>query len=164
MPASLTAALQLLYAGRFFSFIASAISKSSFAFTLMPLVRERWQRSVLWSILISLNLVLWICGFSLFFQCSPIRKAWDVKITGTCWTANVQGNVGAVAGSKPCPCHHVAAGMIGNTERLNSSILGNHGFCIHPFGRHFGSASAHEHDRQGRLPCGHRSWHLVSGQ
>ncbi|KAK0649946.1 hypothetical protein B0T16DRAFT_138491 [Cercophora newfieldiana] len=97
-PASLVMALRLLYAGRFFAIIASAISKTSFIVTLMPMAKKRWQRNVLWSVMISLNLVLWICGFSLFFECSPIRKAWDISATGTCWGLQTQVNVEVAAG------------------------------------------------------------------
>jgi len=102
--ASLIVALRLLYTGRFFGIIALAISKSSFAVTLLPLARVAWQRAALWFIIISLNLVLWICGFSLFFQCSPARKAWDLNAPGTCWDSRVQVNIGIAAGGMHPEC------------------------------------------------------------
>ncbi|KAK0614672.1 hypothetical protein B0T14DRAFT_487018 [Immersiella caudata] len=98
-PGSLPVALRHLYAARFFSMIALAVSKSSFALTLLSMTRKPWQRNSLWFIIISLNLVVWICGFSLFFQCSPVRKAWDFTTSGTCWSVASQANVGVAAGA-----------------------------------------------------------------
>ncbi|KAK3321283.1 hypothetical protein B0T19DRAFT_478417 [Cercophora scortea] len=98
-PHSLVIALELLYIGRFFGIIALAVSKSSFAVTLLHLVRGPWQRAVIWFIIISLNLVLWVCGLSLFFQCSPVHKAWDLNAPGTCWDSRVQVNIGIGAGA-----------------------------------------------------------------
>ncbi|KAK3314369.1 hypothetical protein B0H66DRAFT_504351, partial [Apodospora peruviana] len=98
-PANLSTALQLLYVGRFFGIIALAVSKSSFAVTLLYLSRNPWQRAVIWFILVSLNLVMWVCGLSLFFQCWPVRKAWDLDAPGTCWDSRVQVNIGIGAGA-----------------------------------------------------------------
>ncbi|KAK3684140.1 hypothetical protein B0T22DRAFT_354499, partial [Podospora appendiculata] len=92
-PRSLVIALELLYIGRFFGIIALAVSKSSFAVTLLHVARGPWQRAVIWSIIISLNLVFWVCGLSLFFQCSPVYKAWDLDAPGTCWDSRVQVNI-----------------------------------------------------------------------
>ncbi|KAK3373011.1 hypothetical protein B0T24DRAFT_527533 [Lasiosphaeria ovina] len=98
-PGSLVVALELLYIGRFFGIIALAISKSSFAVTLLHLARGPWQRAVIWTILVSLNLVMWTCGFSLFFQCTPVQKAWNLDAPGSCWDSRVQVNIGIGAGA-----------------------------------------------------------------
>lgn len=92
-PNNLVQALKLLYVGRFFGIIALAISKTSFAVTLLHLARGKWQRIVVWFIIISLNIVMWTCGFSLFFQCWPVSKAWDLNAPGTCWDSQIQVNI-----------------------------------------------------------------------
>lgn len=101
-PENLATALKLLYIGRFFGIVALAVSKSSFAVTLLQLVRgpQVWQRVVIWGVLGSLNVVLWVCGFSLFFMCTPVRKAWDLGEEGVCWDARVQVFVGIGAGGE----------------------------------------------------------------
>ncbi|KAK0710755.1 hypothetical protein B0H67DRAFT_539651 [Lasiosphaeris hirsuta] len=98
-PESLVIALKLLYIGRFFGIIALAISKSSFAVTLLHLARGAWQRGVIWFVIISLNLVMWLCGLSLFFQCMPVQKVWISETPGTCWESRVQVNIGIGAGA-----------------------------------------------------------------
>lgn len=80
--------------------IALAVGKSSFALTLLPIAKKAWQRNLLWFIIISLNLAVWICGFALFFQCSPVRKAWDSTVVGKCWSPASQANVGVAAGGE----------------------------------------------------------------
>ncbi|KAL1890726.1 hypothetical protein Sste5346_008051 [Sporothrix stenoceras] len=95
----LVTALRLLYVGRFIAIIALAISKTSFAVTLLHLAMTAWQRYVLWFIIVSLNVVMWFSALSLFIQCSPIQKAWDLNSTGTCWNPMVQVNIGISAGA-----------------------------------------------------------------
>ncbi|KAK1750344.1 hypothetical protein QBC47DRAFT_455275 [Echria macrotheca] len=90
---NLVQALKLLYVGRFFGIIALAISKTSFAVTLLHLARGTWQRAIIWFIIISLNVVMWTCAFSLFFQCNPVHKAWDLGAPGTCWPSQIQVNI-----------------------------------------------------------------------
>ncbi|KAK4448710.1 hypothetical protein QBC34DRAFT_352357 [Podospora aff. communis PSN243] len=98
-PESLVMAMRLLYAARFFGIIALAVSKSSFVLTLLPLAKLPWQRNILWFIIVSLNLIVWICGFAFFFQCSPTRRAWDFAVSGTCWSPAAQAGVGILAGA-----------------------------------------------------------------
>lgn len=98
--ASLVQGLRLLYVGRFFGIIALAISKTSFAITLLQLARGMWQRAAIWFIIVSLNLVMWICGFSLFFQCAPVYKAWDLNAPGTCMDSRIQVNISLAASGK----------------------------------------------------------------
>ena len=93
-------ALKLLYIGRFFGIIALAVSKTSFGITLLHLALAKWQRIIIWFILITLNLVLWLAALSLFVQCSPIDKAWDLNISGTCWSGNIQVDIGIAAGGR----------------------------------------------------------------
>ncbi|ERS95314.1 uncharacterized protein SPSK_01850 [Sporothrix schenckii 1099-18] len=95
----LVTGLRLLYVGRFLAIIALAISKTSFAVTLLNLASTAWQRYVLWFVIVSLNVVMWFAGLSLFIQCSPIQKAWDLHAAGTCWKPMVQVNIGMAAGA-----------------------------------------------------------------
>ncbi len=93
-------ALKLLYIGRFFAIIALAISKTSFAVTLLHLAMVAWQRYLIWFIIITLNLVMWLSALSLFVQCSPVDKAWDLTAPGTCWPSFIQVDIGIAAGGK----------------------------------------------------------------
>ncbi|CAK7230268.1 hypothetical protein SBRCBS47491_007529 [Sporothrix bragantina] len=95
----LVTALRLLYVGRFIAIIALAISKTSFAVTLLNLAMTAWQRYVLWFIIVSLNVVMWFSALSLFIQCNPIYKAWDLNAKGTCWDPKIQVNIGISAGA-----------------------------------------------------------------
>lgn len=95
----LVTALRLLYVGRFIAIIALAISKTSFAVTLLHLAMTAWQRYVLWFIIVSLNIVMWFSALSLFIQCNPIQKAWDLNAAGTCWNPKIQVNIGISAGA-----------------------------------------------------------------
>ncbi len=40
---------------------------------------------------------MWASALSLFVQCSPIYKAWDLTAPGTCWDANIQVDIGLSA-------------------------------------------------------------------
>ncbi|OAA59763.1 hypothetical protein SPI_05961 [Niveomyces insectorum RCEF 264] len=95
----LVTALRLLYVGRFLAVIALAISKTSFAVTLLHLAMTGWQRYALWFIIVSLNIVMWFSALSLFIQCNPVYKAWDLSAAGSCWNPQIQVNIGISAGA-----------------------------------------------------------------
>jgi hypothetical protein len=88
-PTDLPTALMLSYIGRFFGIIALAFSKSSFAVTLLRLTIDRWQRIVLWFIILSLNISLGLCALFLFVQCTPVEKAYILSTPGSCWPQQV---------------------------------------------------------------------------
>lgn len=95
----LVRALRLLYVARFIAVIALSISKTSFAVTLLHIVSIPWQRHALWFVITSLNVMMWVSALSLFLQCSPIEKAWDLNVNGACWSPMVQVNIGISAGA-----------------------------------------------------------------
>ncbi len=57
-----------------------------------------WQRYIIWFIIASLNLVMWFSALSLFIQCNPIYKAWELDAPGTCWEPAIQVKIGIAAG------------------------------------------------------------------
>jgi len=81
--------LKLLYVGRFFGIIAVSTSKTSFAFTLLRLIVKPWQRFLIIFIVVSLNIIMWLCAAFLFLQCSPVEKAWLLETPGTCWNNRI---------------------------------------------------------------------------
>ncbi len=92
------AAVKILLAGEFFAIIAVAISKSSFAVTLLRLATRPWQRYALWYIIGSVNVVMWLCGLFQYIQCSPVNKLWDLEVSGTCWDPMIQVRYAIFAG------------------------------------------------------------------
>ncbi|KAF2191841.1 hypothetical protein K469DRAFT_804852, partial [Zopfia rhizophila CBS 207.26] len=95
----LTPALKYLYLGEFFAIIAVPTSKTSFSITLLRLSVVRWHRWFIWFIMVSMNLVMWICALLLFVQCSPVEKNWNRKLRGQCWSPRIQINFSIFAGS-----------------------------------------------------------------
>ncbi len=102
LPDDLSTAVKVLYAGEFFAIIAVAISKTSFAVTLLRLSSQAWQRHVLWFIIGSLNLVMWLCALFQYLQCSPVNKLWDFTVPGKCWDPMVQIRYAIFAGCEFC--------------------------------------------------------------
>lgn len=58
--------------------------KTSFAMTLLRLVIHRWQKWLLWFIIISLNVVMGLNAIAIFVWCRPVQKIWDWSVPGTC--------------------------------------------------------------------------------
>ncbi|KAM5355043.1 hypothetical protein ACJ41O_001689 [Fusarium nematophilum] len=98
-PTDLVYGIKVLYIGEFFAVIAVAISKTSFVVTLLRLATQRWHRLLLWFIIITVNIVMWLCGLFSFIQCSPVEKLWDLSMEGTCWNPHVTVNFAIFAGS-----------------------------------------------------------------
>ncbi|KAH7009008.1 hypothetical protein EDB80DRAFT_683986 [Ilyonectria destructans] len=95
----LSVAIKLLYIGEFFAILAVAISKTSFAVTLLRLAVRPWHSYVIWFIIVSLNTVMLLCGIFQFVQCSPTEKLWNLNVSGTCWDPRIQINYAIFAGS-----------------------------------------------------------------
>ena len=89
-----------LFIGEFFSLIAIPTSKTSFAVTLLRLSTRGWQKWLLYFIIASMNIVMWLCGILLFAQCSPIEKNWNKDMPGSCWKSKVQDNYSIFAGGR----------------------------------------------------------------
>lgn len=65
-----------------------AWSKTSFALTLLRLV-SGWQKTAMWVIIVTVNVLLILSGLTNLFQCSPVEKVWKPYVAGTCWPKNV---------------------------------------------------------------------------
>jgi len=75
-----------VFAG-FFSVLAAAWSKTSFALTLVRL-SERWMRILIWFILITVNAILGTAMLFMWIKCWPIPKIWDSTVEGKCIPAS----------------------------------------------------------------------------
>ncbi|KAH6890675.1 hypothetical protein B0T10DRAFT_596850 [Thelonectria olida] len=98
-PEDFKKAIQLLLAGEVFAISAIAISKTSFAITLLRLATKSWQRYLLWYIILSLNIAMGMCCVIQYVQCSPVEVLWDPTVKGKCWDPNVQIHYSIFAGS-----------------------------------------------------------------
>ncbi|KAI0837562.1 hypothetical protein F5Y06DRAFT_270757 [Hypoxylon sp. FL0890] len=64
--------------------LSAAWSKTSFAVTLLRITKGQ-IKTLLWMIIITMNVFMTVGALSLFFQCSPVAKSWDQDIPGACW-------------------------------------------------------------------------------
>lgn len=72
-----------VFAG-FFSVLAAAWSKTSFALTLIRLCQGRWARAVLWFLVVTLNAIMGTAMLFMWIKCRPIPRVWDESIDGSC--------------------------------------------------------------------------------
>ncbi|KAI0186637.1 hypothetical protein EV127DRAFT_167226 [Xylaria flabelliformis] len=76
--------LLILYISGLFSLLAAAISKTSFALTLLR-ISNGWVKCVVWFAIVTVNAVV---GLSIIFnwvQCTPVEKNFYIFIPGSCW-------------------------------------------------------------------------------
>ncbi|KAI0438217.1 hypothetical protein F4803DRAFT_535784 [Xylaria telfairii] len=76
--------LILLYISGLFSILAAAVSKTSFALTLLR-ISNGWVKCAVWFAILTINVVM---GLSIIFnwvQCTPVEKNFNLFIPGTCW-------------------------------------------------------------------------------
>ncbi|RYC53887.1 hypothetical protein CHU98_g12320 [Xylaria longipes] len=69
-----------------FSILAAAISKTSFALTLLR-ISNGWVKCVVWFAISTVNVVM---GLSIIFnwvQCTPLEKNFNIFLPGSCWPA-----------------------------------------------------------------------------
>ncbi|KAL2198442.1 hypothetical protein P885DRAFT_32891 [Corynascus similis CBS 632.67] len=90
---------RLLYVAEFFAILAVAVSKTSFAVTLLRFVLERWHKVLLWGVIASVNLAMWSCAVLLLAQCQPTRKLWNIVLDGSCWPRSVYTAYSVFAGA-----------------------------------------------------------------
>jgi len=81
---------KLMTFGNFFALGSIAVAKSSFCVTLLRLSASTWQKWLLWTILVTANLMLWLCALFLFTACTPTARKWDPSIHGKCWSYRAQ--------------------------------------------------------------------------
>ncbi|KAI3330041.1 hypothetical protein F4824DRAFT_480413 [Ustulina deusta] len=89
--------LALLISG-LFSILAAAISKTSFALTLLR-ISSGWVKWTIWFAIFTINVAM---GLSLIFNwinCTPVQKNFDFSIPGSCWprTTLIRYNASAAA-------------------------------------------------------------------
>ncbi|KAF2801191.1 putative integral membrane protein [Melanomma pulvis-pyrius CBS 109.77] len=99
LPENESPMYKYLFIGEFFSLIAIPTSKTSFTVTLLRLSTRRWQKVLLWFIIVTMNLVMWLCAILLFLQCTPVERNWNKDLKGTCWKSKVQDNYSIFAGA-----------------------------------------------------------------
>ncbi|KAH7390530.1 hypothetical protein BKA66DRAFT_459120 [Pyrenochaeta sp. MPI-SDFR-AT-0127] len=75
------------------SCFASTFSKISFGVTLLRLTTDR-LRWFVWFCIITLFLVMIPSALNTWIQCSPLEKAWNSTIEGTCWPGYITVNYG----------------------------------------------------------------------
>jgi hypothetical protein len=100
---NLVIALKLLYIGNFFVILAISISKTSFAMTLLGIAVEKWHYWLLWSSIVSVNLIMALDAIFQFTQCTPIDRTWDLTVDGECWDTHIVVYYSMFAGGKPGP-------------------------------------------------------------
>lgn len=88
------------FIGEVFTLVAIPVSKTSFAITLLRITTKAWQKWFIWFVIITVNIIYWLCALLLLVQCKPIAKNWDKELPGTCWEAGVQDHYAVFAGGK----------------------------------------------------------------
>lgn len=78
-------ATKLFVFAQIFAVISIAIAKTSFCVTLLRLANSKWQTFLIWSIIITVNLFIWLAAIFVLVSCNPVAKTWDPSIPGTCW-------------------------------------------------------------------------------
>lgn len=73
--------------GGTFAIISAVWSKTSFAITLLRLLRntDTWTKAIVWCIIISMNVAMGLSALFIWIACMPIEKLWNPFIQGTCY-------------------------------------------------------------------------------
>lgn len=100
-PSMIPPALKLVYIAFIIAIIGCVLSKTSFAITLLRIVTQLWMKVVLWVIIISMNIVMWLCAVCYLLQCNPAAALWDTRLMATakCWPTSVFKTMSLTAGA-----------------------------------------------------------------
>ena len=98
--ANVSPALELVYIGEFMAIIGCSLSKTCFAVTLLKTVTAKWQKALLWWIIVTMNLVMGLCAILYLAQCQPTAHLWDFSIPAKCWDPSVMTYFTIFAGSE----------------------------------------------------------------
>lgn len=71
-----------------FSLTAATWSKTSFALTMLRLT-DGWTKMLIWFIIVSTNIAMGLSALFVWVQCTPVQKAWNPFMDGTCWHPSV---------------------------------------------------------------------------
>lgn len=82
-----------------FSILAAVLSKTSFALTLIRLMKDGW-RVLVWVIIATMNIAMLLNALFLWVRCSPVAKSWNPYMPGTCWREDVYPKYGMFAAGK----------------------------------------------------------------
>jgi hypothetical protein len=93
-----------MYIGEIFGLFSVPLSKASFCFTLLRLTVVPWQQKLLWSIIITVQLIFYSTAVITLVQCNPIYKLWDMTLPGKCWDNRIVIYYSMFVGCKPSPC------------------------------------------------------------
>ncbi|KAL4869524.1 hypothetical protein BDV12DRAFT_196154 [Aspergillus spectabilis] len=96
-------AVKWVYLCEFFSILSPCVGRIAYASLLLSLLPPiPWRSRLLWSI-------IWIqvvvdCGTVIisFAQCRPMRKYWEPRVPGSCWSPDVQQSTGYFQSSVCC--------------------------------------------------------------
>ncbi|GAB1197797.1 hypothetical protein APSETT444_007100 [Aspergillus pseudonomiae] len=99
-PSQTPGALKLIYIGMIICIISCVLSKTSFAITLLRIVTSTWQRAILWFIIISMNIIMWLCAICYLLQCKPAAALWNAELmpTADCWPSYIFQTIALTAG------------------------------------------------------------------
>lgn len=139
---------------------AAVWSKTSFAITVYRLSSKNIKR-VLIFIVVSMNVAMGLgCVFS-WASCSPIRKAWNPAVDGTCWPIKTLNNYSIFAACKYSRCP-LGALRFDDPLTNGTSILWHHGHCAryHSLDAALGHTDALP--RKDWCPDSHEHGHSVS--
>lgn len=64
---------------------AISTSKTSVALFLLRVVEKMWHKIVLWTAIVTLAIICFLCAALNFFQCDPIAHLWNPTIPAECW-------------------------------------------------------------------------------
>ncbi|KAB8235904.1 uncharacterized protein BDW43DRAFT_317861 [Aspergillus alliaceus] len=100
-PSKIPGALKLIYIGMVIAIISCVLSKTSFAITLLRIVTSTWQKAILWFIIISMNIIMWLCAICYLLQCKPTEALWNSELmpTADCWPSHIFETIALTAGA-----------------------------------------------------------------
>ncbi|KAJ1711562.1 hypothetical protein AFGD_008289 [Aspergillus flavus] len=100
-PSKTPEALKLIYIGMIICIISCVLSKTSFAITLLRIVTRPWQKAILWFIIVSMNVIMWLCAICYLLQCRPAAALWrsELMSTADCWPSSIFQTIALTAGA-----------------------------------------------------------------
>lgn len=99
-PTNVALAMEYVLLGEFVAIIGCSLSKTSFAFTLLRIVVEKWQKIFLWFVIVSMNAVMISCALLYLLRCTPVKANWDTSIHGNCFSIRTANSYAIFAGSE----------------------------------------------------------------